>query len=181
MKCNGIPINHHPGAFGFNRRKNHHTGVDLYCKDGSTVYAVEDGTIVKIDVFTGPKAGHTWWEETYGIMIEGKSGVVNYGEVQCPDSHCSFGVSVGDKVKKGMPFAKVKRVLFEDRLRPDIPGHSCSMLHLELYKHGTREFADWHDPQKNPNLCDPTPFLMAAIHAPSQHLTWDNAEAKTVG
>lgn len=176
MKCSGIPINHHPGAFGFNRRKNHHTGVDLYCDDGVSVYAVEDGTIVKIDVFTGPKAGHTWWEETYGIMVEGKSGVVNYGEVQCPKE-----LVVGDKVKKGQQFARIKRVLFPDRLRPDIPGHSCSMLHLELYKHGTREFADWHDPQKNPNLCDPTPLLMAAIHAPSQHLTWDNSEAKTVG
>lgn len=180
-KCNGIPINHHPGAFGFHRSKNHHTGVDLYCDDGAEVLAVEDGVIVKIDVFTGPSLGHEWWEETYGIMVEGKSGVVNYGEVHNPLSNHNFDTSVGAQVRRGEKIGNVKRVLFKHKLRPDIPGHSTSMLHLELYKHGTREFADWHDPQKNPTLLDPTPYLMAAENSPGHTLTWDNAEAKTVG
>lgn len=176
--CNGIPINHHPGAFGFHRRKNHHTGVDLYTKDGEDVYAVEDGTVVHIDYFTGPKVGHEWWEETWGVMIEGASGVVNYGEIT-PQSNLIF--HVGSKVKRGHFIGSVKRVLFEDRHRPDIPGHSTSMLHLELYRHGTRDFADWHDPQKNPDLLDPTPLLMAAENSPRNTLTWDNAENKPVG
>jgi phosphopantothenoylcysteine decarboxylase len=180
-KCNGVPINHHPGAFGFHRRKNHHTGVDLYCEDGATVYAVEDGTVVKVDVFTGPKAGHEWWEETYGIMVEGASGVVNYGEVCQPFDMDGIGIYEGARVKRGWQLGHVKRVLFKDRHRPDIPGHSTSMLHLELYKHGTRDFADWHDPQKNPTLLDPTPYLLAAENAPTLTLTWGNEEAKTVG
>jgi phosphopantothenoylcysteine decarboxylase len=177
--CAGIPINHHPGAWGFHRAKNHHTGVDLYTVDGAAVYAVEDGTVVKVDVFTGPKAGHDWWEETYGIMVEGASGVVNYGEVAKPESIDT--VVVGQKLNRGERFARVKRVLFEHKLRPDIPGHSTSMLHLELYKAGTREFADWHDPQKNPALLDPTPMLLAAENAPAVTLTWGNEEARTVG
>jgi phosphopantothenoylcysteine decarboxylase len=204
-KCNGIPINHHPGAFGFHRSKNHHTGVDLYTEDGAVVRAVEDGTVVKIDIFTGPSLGHTWWEETYGIMIEGASGVVNYGEVRQPHIIASprqpitssvplYGgppkhnwptidrpLAVGDTVKRGQKIAFVKRVLFPEKLRPDIPGHSTSMLHLELYKHGSRDFADWHNPEKNPALLDPTPYLMDAQNAPTTTLTWDNTERKTVG
>ena len=191
--ASGIPINHHPGAFGFHRRRNHHTGIDLYCRDGAVVRAAEDGTVVKIDVFTGPKAGHDWWEETWAVMVEGASGVINYGELKeepeqaYQDDHPRDGgikvrkLRVGQVVKRGDQIGNVKRVLFEDKFRPDIPGHSTSMLHLELYKHGTREFADWHDVTKNPNLMDPTPYLMKAQEAPTNTLTWDNAEGKTVG
>lgn len=173
---NGIPINHHPGAFGFHRKKNHHTGVDLYTNDGEPVYAVEDGMIVHIAQFTGPELGHTWWEKTWGVMVEGKSGVINYGEVTPAN-----GFTTGIRVFRGDKIGYVKRVLFEDKYRPDIPGHSTSMLHLELYRHGTRDFADWHDPQKNPDLLDPTPFLMMAEGGPRKTLTWDNAESKDVG
>ena len=173
-KCSGMPINHHPGAFGFHRKKNHHTGIDLYTNDGEEVFAVEDGTVVKVDYFTGPKVGHDWWEETWGVMIEGASGVVNYGEV-------TPHVKLGDKVSRQSLIGHVKRVLFQDKLRPDIPGHSTSMLHLELYKQGTRDFADWHDPQKNPDLIDPTPYLMSAEWSPRKTLTWDNTEGKNVG
>lgn len=173
-KCNGIPINHHPGAFGFQRRKNHHTGVDLYCEDEQEVYAVEAGRVVKEDVFTGPKAGHDWWETTWGMMVEGASGVVNYGEILPLRD-------VGKNVERGQIIGRVKRVLFKDRQRPDIPGHSTSMLHLELYKHGTRDFADWHDVTKNPTLMDPTPYLLEAENGTKVTLTWENEEKKPVG
>ncbi|MEI8270164.1 MAG: M23 family metallopeptidase [bacterium] len=174
-ECPGIPINHHPGAFGFHRKKNHHTGVDLYCKNDTKVHAVEDGVIVHIDQFTGAALGHTWWNDTWGVMIEGSSGVVNYGELNIPKKQ------VGERVKRGDLIGNVKQVLFDDRLRPDIDGHSCSMLHLELYKHGTRSFADWHDPQKNPSLLDPTPYLMNSENCPLRTLTWANSESKKVG
>ena len=172
--CNGIPINHHPGAFGFRRAKNHHTGVDLYTEDGADVLAVEDGVVVKVDVFTGPKAGHDWWEETYAIMVEGNSGVVNYGEVNKPT------LNVGDEVQAGDVITTVKRVLFKDKFRKDIPGHSTSMLHLELYKTGTREFAHWHDLTKNPYLLDPTVYLLES-RGEFNALTWDNQEKRSVG
>ena len=112
-------------------------------------------------------------------MIEGSTGVINYGELVNPERY-SF-VKLGQTIRRGWPVGYVKQVLFSDRWRPDIPGHSCAMLHLELYKHGTREFADWHDPSKNPNLLDPTKYLLASEGAPYNTLTWDNAEAKTAG
>jgi hypothetical protein len=176
IRCSGIPINHHPGAFGFHRKKNHHTGVDLYCEDEEIVYAVESGTVVNIDVFTGPKLGHTWWEETHGVMIEGMSGVVNYGEITPKKD-----LTVGDKIHRGELIGAVKRVLFPNKLRLDIPGHSTSMLHLELYTHDTREFADWHEAAKNPTLLDPTPFLMTAEDRNCGTLTWDNSQGVEVG
>lgn len=171
--CNGIPINHHPGAFGFARRKNHHTGVDLYCEDHQPVHACESGTVVHIAQFTGPEVGHTWWERTWGVMVEGASGVINYGEIEPL-------VNMGQVVKRGQIVGRVKRVLLPGGLRTDIPGHSESMLHLELYQHGTRDFADWHDATKNPTLLDPTPFLMNATDS-MKTLTWGNEENKTVG
>jgi phosphopantothenoylcysteine decarboxylase len=174
--CSGIPINHHPGAFGFHRKHNFHTGVDLYTEDKALVSAVESGRIVKLEQFTGPEVGHEWWEKTWGLMIEGASGVVNYGEISVPS-----WVKVGDKIEKGQYIGNVKRVLFPDRLRPDIPGHSCSMLHIELYKHGVRDFSGWEDPAKNPDLLDPTPYLIKAKYAPNKTLTWDNPEGKEVG
>jgi hypothetical protein len=120
------------------------------------------------------------------MMVEGASGVVNYGEINCPDKalwmdgHYTIVKKVGDKVKRGEFIATVKQVLFDDKHRPDIEGHSCSMLHLELYKHGAREFAHWHDIAKEPNLLDPTPFLMLSESAPAT-ITWNNSENKPVG
>ena len=34
---------HHPGSFAFERRYHVHEGVDLYCREGEPVYAVEAG------------------------------------------------------------------------------------------------------------------------------------------
>ena len=177
QECSGIPINHHPGAFGFHRRHNFHTGVDLYTKDNAAVFAVESGTVVHIEKFTGRSLGQDWWEETWGLMIEGASGVVNYGEIYAPPQWVKLGVPV----KQQQYIGNVKRVLLFDKLRPDIPGHSCSMLHIELYKHGVREFAHWEDPAKNPDLLDPTTYLLEAMNAPSRTLTWDNLQGKSVG
>lgn len=151
-RCPGIPINYHPGAFGYKRKWNFHPGVDLYTNDWQSVYAIEDGVVVSIGLFTGPAINMPWWENTWYIMIEGKSGVFNYGELQEPQSGW---IRVGKKVIAGSCVGNVKRVLFEDKLRPRIPGHSTSMLHLELYTHGTTEPVEWLD-KKPPNLLDPT-------------------------
>jgi len=175
--CNGIPVNYHPGAFGFHRRKNHHTGVDLYTVNDAIVRAVEDGVVVKIDDFTGPKVGHPWWAPTQAIMVEGATGVVTYGEIT-PHPY----LHTGKRVRRGEIIATVKRVLLEGKERPDIPGHSPSMLHVELYRHGAREFAGWkHEVSKNPLLLDPTPYLLDAEGAPAATLLWENPKNETVG
>ena len=88
-------------------------------------------------------------------MIEGISGVINYGEIYRPDSD----LKIGDRVKESDFIGNVKQVLKSNKVRNDIPNHSCSMLHVELYKHGTVEFVDWFD-EKPSNLLDPTQILI---------------------
>lgn len=166
-KCNGIPLIGHPGAFLTKRKHHTHTGVDLYCEDGQTVIAVEAGTIVGIEQFTGEQQKTPWWNNTDCVLIEGASGVVCYGEIDV-----SMGRNVGRRIERGEMIGGVKRVLKEGKERPDIEGHSTSMLHMEIYKHGIyRAFeevgdnkSDWND------LIDPTPFLINAENAPNKLL-----------
>ena len=77
------------------------TSIDLYCEKGTRVLAVEDGEVISIEDFTGPKAGYPWWNDTQAVLVLGKSGIVVYGEV-------SPKVKVGDKVLKGQQVAVVE-------------------------------------------------------------------------
>lgn len=175
--CPGIPINFHPGAFGFQRPWNWHPGVDLYTNDWEKVYAIEDGIVVYTDLFTGPEIGMPWWETTWCVMVEGKSGVFNYGEMHEPNSDF---IKVGSKIIAGQCVGHVKRVLFEDKLRPHIPGHSTSMLHLELYTHGSREPVEWAKFEKPQNLLDPTPIILPIWLSlkPMTNFQWNNNEQR---
>lgn len=148
-----LPNQFSPGSFGFERKYDVHCGVDLYTKEGAEVFAMEDGEVVKVDIFTGPKVGMDWWKETWAVMVEGESGVINYGEIQ---PSCV----VGQEVKAGDILGKIIPVLPPEKIRPDIIGHSCSMLHVELYEHGCREFAIWKLGYTRPKgLLDPTSLL----------------------
>ena len=141
------------GRFGAVRRHDVHTGVDLYTYPGMPVLAVEDGVVVAIEKFTGPAAGSPWWNETEAVLVEGASGVVCYGEIVTP-----AGLKIGDSVRREDCVGGVRTVLKEDKGRP------MTMLHLELYDHGTRETVWWRlDEPKPPNLLDPTEHLVAAL------------------
>ena len=155
--CNGLPVGNHPGSFGVKRKYSHHTGLDLYTAEGVPVYAVEGGRVIKTEHFTGPQDNSPWWNDTEAILIEGPTGVVCYGEVE-PVA----GLWRDHPVKKGQHIAQVKRVLKEGKERPDIPGHSTSMLHFELYPHGTKECSkSWKlDKGKPDGLLNPTPYLL---------------------
>ena len=109
-------------------------------------------------------------------MIEGPSGVVCYGEITP-----SRNVKVGSKIRKSYEIGTVKRVLKEGKERPDIPGHSTSMLHLELYKKGTRNFAHWSRLKKDPNLLDPTPYLINSKDFNGFLPEWENEKGEEVG
>lgn len=156
--CNGIPVGNHPGAFGYRRFCSHHTGVDLYTPwlTGTAVHAVESGRIIAKEAFTGPQDNSPWWNDTDAILVEGASGVICYGEI-CPNA-----LKVGDVVSQGMGLGLVIPVLPEGKERPDIPGHSRSMLHIELYKRERRTCStSWPlDTEKHPYLVDPTPYLL---------------------
>jgi len=163
----GLPVGNHPGAFGFSRRHDIHTGVDLYCVEDTTVRAMESGTVVKIEPFTGSKvvingSPSTWWNDTSVILIEGASGVIGYGEVIPLNV-----IKVGREVQQGDIIARVTPVLPEGKQRPDIPGHSRSMLHIELYSElldssrGVWEVWELGKPQPE-KLLDPTRRLIEA-------------------
>lgn len=171
----GIPINHHPGAFGFRRRNNYHTGVDLYVPGNVNVFPCEQGTVVKIDQFTGLEDDTGKWMKTWAVMIEGESGVINYGEIEPNDK-----LKIVSYVNPDNRIGRVLPVIYPGYERPDIPGHSRFMLHLELHKHGTREFPHWH-PIKEPSLLDPTFYLFDSLGCPQIILTWENPEGREVG
>lgn len=124
-----IPRFYEPGAFGAIRKFDIHEGVDIYTHDGAEVHAVEDGVVTAIYEFTGKKADCDWWNETWRIKVEGKSGVVTYGELKQP-----LIVNVGDKVRAGKVIGHVTPVLRPEKYRPDIRNHSVAMLHVELGK-----------------------------------------------
>ncbi len=144
----GVPVVPHPGGYGVMRRHHCHEGVDFYCPDGTAVHAVEDGVVVRVMAFTGPKVDSPWWHDTDAVLVEGASGVVLYGEI-------SPAVSEGQNIRAGDIVGHVVQVLREDKGRP------MTMLHLELHTHGTRECYEWTvEGGKPPSLRDPTPYLL---------------------
>jgi hypothetical protein len=165
----GIPINNHPGAFGFRRKHDVHTGVDLYCNDGVPVMAIWAGTVVSVEPFTGKIDQSPWWEDIYAVVIESEKYSICYGEIMPT-------VTVGTVVQSKDVIGNVKRVLKEGKERPDIPGHSTSMLHIEMYQDRTVASTPWHlDAPKPEYLLDPTPLLLYSIRtAPLPILTMDS-------
>ena len=148
-----IPRFYEPGAFGAIRKFDIHEGVDIYTHDGAPVYAVEDGVVTAVYEFTGKKANCDWWNETWCIKVEGKSGVVTYGELIEPM------INVGAKVYAGGIIGHVTPVLKPEKYRPDIRNHSVAMLHLEL-RTETCHLDGWQlEGQRDKRLLDPTPYL----------------------
>lgn len=161
-KVRGIPLNRHPGAFGCQRKYDIHTGVDLYGTKGDWVYAMEEGEVVAVEQFTGANASFPcdWWLDTDCVVVRSERGYILYGEVE---ARCK----VGDKVRPGERIADIVPVLPPEKFRPDIPGHSVAMLHLEMMSHeyekelGDRVWAHWDDTHPRPKyLLDPTQFLI---------------------
>ena len=153
-----IPLMPHPGSFAKERKNHIHEGVDLYCEKGDEVFAIEDGIIVKIKPFTGTLIDSPWWNDTWCVMVEGKSGVFNYGEI-IPQENLKEGMFI----KEGDIIGTIETVLKKDKGRP------MNMLHLELYKAGTTDpILEWSLNQEKPEqLLDPTPKLLELANIPT--------------
>lgn len=157
-----LPKFDEPGAFGAKRKHDRHEGVDIYCKYGSRVYAVEDGEVVDSYQYTGEAADCGWWQDTWCIKVKGKSGVVTYGELKMPDEAHANGVfypEIGAKIKTGDFIGVVGTVLKEGKLRLDIRNHNTSMLHMELRTENCHIDGWKLDGDRDPRLLDPTPYL----------------------
>lgn len=122
------------GDFAFRRSFYYHPGVDLYCPLGEQVQAIEDGTVVHIENFTGPDANppSPWWMETWSIIIEGANGALGYCELK-PEPY----IQVGTVVKEGDLIATIVPVLRKDK------GNGTTMLHFEHYVPGTKHHVTW--------------------------------------
>ena len=149
-----------PGYFGAQRKHDRHKGVDIYCKEGSSVYAVEDGEVVDSYQYTGEAAGCGWWNDTWCIKVEGKSGVVTYGELRMPSVASVEYPAIGSKVTAGTLIGQVGRVLAEGKERHDIRNHSTSMLHMELRTESCHIDGWKLDEQRDRRLLDPLPYLL---------------------
>lgn len=147
-------------AFGAVRKYDTHTGVDLYCSTGDMVRAVEDGVVVAIEHFTGAPES-PWWNPTEAVLVEGKSGVVVYGEIEPLAS-----IEVGAKILRKQAIGTVLRVIKNGK-----PGQRTTMLHLELHKPGTTFTEAWVD-KRPETLLDPTPFLLKSFANPVE--PWEN-------
>ncbi len=150
-----IPDINSPAYFAFRRKYYHHEGIDLYCPLHQEVVAIESGTIVKIDKFTGehahPPTSH--WNNTWSILIQGSSGVIGYCELE------PF-VKEGEQVTEGQSLGRIIPVLKKDK------GNGITMLHLEHYATGTAEHVTWllNEPQPA-QLLNPRPLLERCLNA----------------
>lgn len=157
-----IPMIPHPGAFGVTRKKHMHEGIDLYCNNGDEVIAIEEGIVININAFTGEMVGSPWWNNTYCVLIEGKTGVFNYGEL-IPHKNLKIGM----KIEEGQTIGHITTILKEDKGRP------MNMLHLELYKHGTKEHLnEWSlQMEQADNLLNPTEHLLEIVFSHTKKKT----------
>lgn len=160
-KFRGLPINTHPGAFGCARKYNFHEGVDLYGSYGDFVYAIRDGDVISNMRFTGASEGHPWWLETDALLIKDEEGYYVYGELRSE-------LTPGDKVTYGQKIGELTPVLKPEKFRPDIPGHSVTMLHLERWDNTydpSTGWSAWHTRESRPKyLQDPTPELIRILN-----------------
>lgn len=145
-----LPVAGEAGAFGAIRTHDIHSGVDLYCELGDPVFAMEGGIVVAVEAFTGPHADSPWWNDTWAVLIEGASGVFCYGEL-VP----SWWIVPGVNVVHGELIGNITPVLKKDKgVNPP------NMLHLELYKPGTKKSVWWRHGEEQPEeLLDPTEIL----------------------
>jgi murein DD-endopeptidase MepM/ murein hydrolase activator NlpD len=138
------------GGFGKERKFDIHTGVDLYCDDGDSVYVIESGVVVAIEQFTGFEES-PWWNDTYAIIIKGDSGFILYGELRP-------AVIIGQVIKEGEYIGNVVRVLKEDKgITP------TSMLHIELYSSYNGSVIWNHGFDRPDGLEDPSDILQREL------------------
>ena len=139
-----------PGSFGYVRKHDIHTGIDLYCNENDSVYSITGGEIINIIEFTGFNES-PWWNDTYAVLVYTEGiGTIVYGEI-LPDN----SLKIGDFIEEGKILGKIIPVLKKDKgLNP------INMLHIELYSNRCVDPIVWQlNTEKNKNLINPFNLL----------------------
>ena len=120
----------YPGTFSAIRMYDIHTGIDLYCKPGTEVIAMEPGIVVGIEAFTGEHVPgehkSAWWNNTFVVLIHGNitNQIFAYGEI----SSFYKNIKLDAYVEQGTPIGRIDvPVLKNKKQRP------ITMLHMEQY------------------------------------------------
>jgi murein DD-endopeptidase MepM/ murein hydrolase activator NlpD len=142
-----MPINDYhknTGAFGAMRGNDRkHAGCDLYCKEDTPVYSVDDGVVVD--------TSETFYKDTGAVTIQHDNFMARYAEIWP-------AVEQGDHVRAGELIGAVKRP----------QGEEVCMLHFEMYEGFPNISKEPLTNTKNPpfmrskSLIDPTTYLDAA-------------------
>lgn len=150
-----IPMENHPGSFGFVRKNHTHEGVDLYTLDNALVVACEPGIFMGFHQFTGERVGSPWWNTTYAAIVKHEKFYAVYGEI----IPFAYNIPTGYEILPGYYLGWTTPVLKKDKGRPRI------MLHFELYDldWDLPNCAEWSPGAPRPRfLLDPTDYLLGS-------------------
>ena len=118
-----IPTENDPGGFGFVRKHDIHTGIDLYCDKDEVIYSISEGVVLDIIKFTGFEES-PWWNDTWAVLVyHNDIGTILYGEIYKP-----YHIKIGQAISEGDIIGRVSTVLKVDKGK-----NPPNMLHLELY------------------------------------------------
>ena len=123
-----------------------HAGCDLIAPQGTPVYAVGDGVVIR-----GP---YHFYRGTYALEIrhDGSGTLTNFIVRYCEIEKVADGIAHGVRVREGQEIAYVGK-MFRD-----------SMLHFEMYKNdgsfrGPLTQRNNPPTQRRGDLIDPSPYL----------------------
>lgn len=129
-----LPRSGEPGSFWEDRGDRFHCGVDIYAPCNSEIVAVDDGIVVRTELFTSPSL-IDYWNDTYAVTIAHHCGLIlRYAEmkdIRVPERAC---------VRRGEVIGHVGQVLEPSRIDLKAPLYiqklkvkHPSMLHLEVF------------------------------------------------
>lgn len=132
---NLLPKRNNKGAFWEDRGDRFNAGVDIYAPDNSEVYAVEQGIVIDIDVFTSSDISYL--SNTKYVIIKSPEKI-NYKYCEVSD----IKVKIGDKIEPGQHIANIKSIINQNNIDDETPffikelvyEELFAKLHLEMYK-----------------------------------------------
>jgi murein DD-endopeptidase MepM/ murein hydrolase activator NlpD len=158
--------NQSSGRFLEDRGDRVHCGIDLYAPEKTPVFAVDDGIIRSIDIFSSPQQV-PYWNTTYEIILEAKSSYFfRFAEL------CEVLVEKDQKVSVGDKIGLVGQVLNPSKITNEHPVYiqdlskrnRLSMLHFEIYDSYPEKSekylgGNWFAKETPIGLCNPNDFL----------------------